>query len=180
MFELTRRFPFGSMFEAHRELDDLLGRFFGHAGGPVPYRAETEPVAWWPAVESYAKDGDLHVRVALPGVDPKDVEVTVSDDYLVIRGERKGKTEEKDGGRYVREFAYGSFERTFALPEGIDPGKVHGEVLERHARPDDAGPGGRRAEEGRDPDRGRRGPGQGHQGRLTASGHREPGPAVPV
>jgi HSP20 family protein len=124
MFELTRRFPFGSMFETHRELDDLYGRFFGHARGPVPYQAENEPVAWWPAVESYAKDGDLHVRVALPGVDPRDVEVTVSDDHLVIRGERKGKTEEKGSGRYVREFAYGSFERTLALPEGIDPGKV--------------------------------------------------------
>ena len=122
MFELTRRFPFGSMFEAHRELDDLFGRFLGHVGGPAPYRPEAEPVAWWPAVESYSKDGHLHVRVALPGVDPKDVEVTVSDEYLVIRGERKGKTEEKN--RYVREFAYGSFERTFTLPEGIDPGKV--------------------------------------------------------
>ena len=124
MFELTRRSPFGSMFHIHRELDDLLTRFLGADATPRPYPAESEPVAWWPAVESYAKGGDLHVRVALPGVDPKDVEVTVSDDFLTIRGERKAKTEEKDGGRYVREFAYGSFERTLALPEGIDPGKV--------------------------------------------------------
>ncbi|HEY7140867.1 MAG TPA: Hsp20/alpha crystallin family protein [Methylomirabilota bacterium] len=123
MFELTRRFPFGSMFQMHRELDDLVGRFLGHETDPATYRTETEPT-WWPAVESYAKGGDLHVRVALPGVDPKDVEVTVSDDCLTIRGERKSKTEEKDGGRYVREFAYGSFERTLAIPEGIDPGKV--------------------------------------------------------
>jgi HSP20 family protein len=105
-------------------LDDLLASFLGANSAPGPYRAESEPVAWWPAVESYAKDGDLHVRVALPGVDPKDVEVTVSDDHLTIRGERKAKTEEKNGGRYMREFAYGSFERTFSLPEGIDPGKV--------------------------------------------------------
>ncbi len=42
----------------------------------------------------------------------------------MIRGERKAKTEEKSGGRYVREFAYGSFERVLALPEGIDPGRV--------------------------------------------------------
>ena len=39
MFELTRRFPFGSMFEAHRELDDLFGRFLGHVGGPAPDRS---------------------------------------------------------------------------------------------------------------------------------------------
>ena len=124
MFELTGRSPFGSMFHIHRELDDLLARFLGHDPTPAPYRGEDEPVAWWPAVESYAKDGDLHVRVALPGVDPKDVEVTVSDDYLTIRGERKAKIKEQDGGRYVREFAYGTFERALTLPEGIDPGRV--------------------------------------------------------
>ena len=124
MFELTRRFPFGSMFQMHRDLDDMLGRFLAHDAGTARYRTEAEPVAWWPAVESYARDGNLHVRVALPGVDPKDVEVTVSDDYLTIRGERKAKSDEREGNRYVREFAYGSFERTLALPEGIDPGKV--------------------------------------------------------
>ena len=122
MFERMRRSPFESMFQIHRELDGLLGQFLGHDGAPV--RSETERVAWWPAVESYVKDGELQVRVALPGVDPKDVEVTVSDDYLTIRGERKAKTEERNGARYVREFACGSFERTLALPEGIDPGKV--------------------------------------------------------
>ena len=124
MFELTRRSPFGSMFHIHRELDDMLSRFLGQDVAPTPYQGEAEPVTWWPAVESYSKDGNLHVRVALPGVDPKDVEVTVADDYLTVRGERKSKTDEKNGGRFVREFAYGSFERTFSLPEGIDPGKV--------------------------------------------------------
>ena len=89
MFELTRRSPFGSMFHIHRELDDLLSRFLGHDVTPTPYQGEAEPVTWWPAVESYSKDGNLHVRVALPGVDPKDVEVTVADDYLTVRGERK-------------------------------------------------------------------------------------------
>ena len=122
MFGLLRRSPFESMFQIHRELDGLLGQCLAHDG--TSFRAESEPVAWWPAVESYAKGGELHVRVALPGVDPKDVEVTVVDDRLTIRGERKAKTEEENGGRYVREFAYGTFERTLALPEGVDPGKV--------------------------------------------------------
>lgn len=124
MFELMRRSPFESLFQIHQEFDDLLGRVLGHGFAPVPFRSETERVSWWPAVESYAKDGELHVRVALPGVDSKDVEVTVEGDRLTIRGERKAKTEEQHGGRYVREFAYGAFERTLALPEGVDSAKV--------------------------------------------------------
>src|SRR5687768_6095852 len=100
MFELTRWSPLGSVFNLHRELDEMLGRFVGREG--AMYRPETDPVAWAPAIESYAKDGQLHVRVALPGVDPKDVEVTVSEDQLTIRGERK--TEHEGEGRYVREF----------------------------------------------------------------------------
>jgi HSP20 family protein len=98
----------------------MLNRFLGQDGST--YRPEAGAVAWSPAVESYAKDGELHVRVALPGVDPKDVEVTVTDDQLTIRGERK--TEHDDAGRYVREFTYGAFERTFTLPEGMDAGRV--------------------------------------------------------
>ena len=126
MVELTRWSPFGSVFQMHRELDDLVGKLFGQEGMPATYRnAPGDPAAWWPAIESYTKDGEIHVRVALPGVDPKDVELTVEEDTLTIRGERKARTEEKDGGRYVREFAYGAFERTLTLPEGVDPGKMH-------------------------------------------------------
>jgi HSP20 family protein len=120
MFQLTRWTPFGSAFHLHRELDEMLNRFLGQDS--ATYRPEADTVTWSPAIESYAKDGQLHVRVALSGVDPKDVEVTVSDDQLTIRGERK--TEHDAAGRYVREFTYGSFERTFTLPEGIDASKV--------------------------------------------------------
>jgi HSP20 family protein len=115
-----QRSPFGSVLQIHRELDDLLSQFFGHDGALAPFGSGSEMVTWWPAVETYAKDGQLHVRAALPGIDPKDVEVTVSNDDLTIRGERKAKTEH--GTQYAREFAYGAFERTLALPEGIDPG----------------------------------------------------------
>ena len=122
MFGLTRWSPLGTVFPLHQELDEVFKRFLGQEA--TAYRPETSPVAWTPAIESYAKDGQLHVRVALPGVDPKDVEVTVSDDHLTIRGERKAQTEKKDGDRYFREFTYGSFERVLALPDGIDPGRV--------------------------------------------------------
>jgi HSP20 family protein len=112
------------MLRMHRELDELFGRTFGQQGSPVSYDAEAGEATWWPAIESYTKDGQIHVRVALPGVEPKDVEISVLEDHLTIRGERKATTEDKTGGRYLREFAYGSFERTLALPDGIDPNKV--------------------------------------------------------
>lgn len=124
MLGLTRWSPFSSVFQLHRELDDLFSRFFGHEGAPATARGEAQPASWWPALESYTQDGQFHVRVALPGVDPKDVEVSCSDSYLTIRGSRKSRTEDKDAAYFVREFAYGTFERTIALPEGIDPAKV--------------------------------------------------------
>jgi HSP20 family protein len=125
MVGLTRWSPFGSVFQLHRELDDLFSRFFGQEGASTAYRPEAnQPAAWWPAIESYSQDGELHVRIALPGVDPKDVEVSVTNDTLTVRGERKARAETKDGNAYVREFAYGTFERTLALPEGVDAGRV--------------------------------------------------------
>ncbi len=50
--------------------------------------------------------------------------MAVLEDHLTIRGERTATAEDRTEGRYVREFAHGSFERTFALPDGIDPAKV--------------------------------------------------------
>lgn len=125
MVGLTRWSPFGPVFQLHREIDELFKQVFDVAAGSATTRVDAVPVAWWPAVESYAKDGQIHVRVALPGVDPKDVEVTVADDCLTIRGERKASSQERQGGYFVREFATGAFERALALPEGIDASKVH-------------------------------------------------------
>jgi HSP20 family protein len=118
MFEMTRWSP----FSLHREMDDLFDRFFG-----VPRPATTsegKPAAWWPAAESFVRDGNVCVRVALPGVDPKDVEVSVTDNVLTVKGERRATGEDKTGGYLLREMVYGAFERTMLLPDGIDAGKV--------------------------------------------------------
>lgn len=69
-------------------------------------------------VEDYLDEGAYVVRAELPGVDPdKDVEVSVENDMLTIRGERREETKEKNR----REFHYGSFRRTLALPRGANP-----------------------------------------------------------
>ena len=123
MFGLTRWTPFGSAFRLHREIDDLFSRFLGEAGDPPRGVGESER-AWLPAIETYTREGTLGVRVALPGVDPKDVEVSVTDNLLTIKGERKLENETKDGSYFQRELAYGAFQRTLILPDGVDVGKV--------------------------------------------------------
>jgi len=102
---LIPRFGFG------RELDEVFSSLFD---GPASRH-------WMPSVESYAKDGKLEIRVDLPGVDPKEVEISLDGPQLVIRGERKSEQKEENGYREVR---YGSFERRFTVPRGIDADKA--------------------------------------------------------
>src|SRR5439155_12768851 len=97
MFGLIRWAPFDSAFRLHREIDDLFSRFLGEAGDQPRGAGESAP-AWLPAIETYTREGTLGVRVALPGVDPKDVEVSVTDNFLTIKGERKLEDETRDGG----------------------------------------------------------------------------------
>ena len=67
---------------------------------------------------------EIHVRAELPGIDPKDVDVSVSEDRLVISGEKKSATEKTTDGWKHRESHYGSFSRAIPLPEAVDPAKV--------------------------------------------------------
>ena len=124
MFELTARSPlssFANPFQLQREIDELVGRFFGQ-GPAAPSDGETP--TWWPAAESWTSEGTLHVRVALPGVHPKDVEVSVADNGLTIKGQRTRPGAIQDGRHFRREFVYGAFARSLVLPDGVDAGRV--------------------------------------------------------
>ena len=91
--------------------------------GGAPVQAAQLPT-WFPAVEGRIEDGSYVIQLALPGVDPKDVSLTLMDNILTVKGERK--TEHDTAGKeyFVREVAYGTFQRDFALPEGVDAAKV--------------------------------------------------------
>ncbi len=72
-------------------------------------------------VEDFVEDGTYVLRAEMPGIDPdKDVTVSVEDDVLTIRGERR--EEEKD--KHHREFHYGSFTRSITLPKGVDAAEI--------------------------------------------------------
>ena len=110
--EMMKWNPSQELSSWHRDIDDLFSRFFE--------RPETSVSGWVPRVETYRKDNDYVVRLDLPGVDPKDVQVHAEGNVLSISGERK--TEEK--GQDYQETSYGKFQRSLTLPQGVEMDKI--------------------------------------------------------
>ena len=76
------------------------------------------------AVDVGENDKAYTISAELPGVDEKNIEVSVEDGMLAVRGEKRQEQEEKDKHHYMRERRYGAFQRMFALPKGTDENKV--------------------------------------------------------
>lgn len=81
-----------------------------------------------PAVDIVDKENAYEVTADMPGFDEKNIEVKLVNGSLSIKGERKSEKEEKKEGYYLSEREFGSFERTFALPEGVDTDKIAASV----------------------------------------------------
>jgi HSP20 family protein len=77
-----------------------------------------------PAVDVTENDKAYTITAELPGIEEKDVDVSVSDDMLTIKGEKRQEKEEKGKNYYVSERSYGSFQRSFRLPTGVDQDKA--------------------------------------------------------
>ncbi len=119
-FKLMRRWdPFDDLRAMQREMDRVFDRFLGGETSSIEKISR-----WMPSVESYTKDGQLVFKAELPGVDPKDLDVSVSDRELIIKGERKAEKGAKEENYVYQEITYGSFERHFVLPEGVKTGDV--------------------------------------------------------
>ncbi len=133
--ETTRATPAEwSPFESLRRQIDRVFEDFGGGFWPPPARRSLfgiEPFwrgepAWdtKPAVDVVEKDKAYEVTAELPGMDEKNIEVQFSDGVLTIKGEKKEETEEKKKDYYVSERRYGSFRRSFQVPDGVDPEKI--------------------------------------------------------
>src|SRR3954447_13747128 len=77
-----------------------------------------------PALDAFHRDKALWVRLEVPGVRPEDVEISVVDGTLIVKGERKQDIQEGTDGIIRRERFVGTFERHVLLPEGTDPGSI--------------------------------------------------------
>ncbi len=77
-----------------------------------------------PAVDVAEKDNAYEITAELPGLDEKNIEVSLANGGLTIKGEKKEEKEEKRKDYYLKERHYGSFERSFTLPDGVDTDKI--------------------------------------------------------
>jgi HSP20 family protein len=108
----------------HREMNQLFSRFFGQ-GEQVGSRWLSPGESYVPRIESRVRDNTLCVKVDLPGIEPKDVEVMVEGTQLTLRGQRKAEHEESENGYGHREVQYGTFIRSFTIPEGVKAEDIH-------------------------------------------------------
>ena len=123
MFPFGRYFglgPFGLM----RELSGEMDRAFR---GVIP-SAQLEP--WTPTVDVQQCNGDLVVTAELPGLKKEDVKVELTDDSLVIQGERKHEHKEDHEGFHSFERSYGQFYRSIPLPEGAKTDMAKAELTD--------------------------------------------------
>ena len=117
--ELSPWKPFGELSPFRKEMDRLWNRFLGE----TPF-ARTFNEMWSPSVDISETKDDFVVKAELPGLEAKDVNVSISGNVLTIKGEKKAEEEEKDE-RYHRVERYsGSFQRVFQLPSGVKADKV--------------------------------------------------------
>lgn len=114
-------------FRELEEMSDRLNRVFNRASLPVDQKSSLKLTDWAPSVDILETAEDFQVKAELPEVKKEDVKVNVSDGMLRIEGERKFDKEDKTKKWHRVERFYGSFMRTFALPDGVEADKVRAE-----------------------------------------------------
>lgn len=108
--------------EMNRLFDNFFHDPFGSMGESLGNLA-----AWSPSLDVAETDDEVTVRAEIPGVDPKDIDVSVEGSRLVISGEKKESSEKKEQSFFQRETYYGRFSRQVEVPQGVDPQKVDAE-----------------------------------------------------
>ena len=113
MPDIVRWDPFREIAGLRGELDRLFGRLTDPTASRLPQR-------WAPVADVMETDDEIVITAELPGVKDEDVEITVHDGMLRIAGERRLEDEVREEHRYRLERTFGSFERTFPLPRGVE------------------------------------------------------------
>jgi HSP20 family protein len=108
--------PFESLTEIHNEMDRLFGRSLRYPGG-----SET---VFSPAIDVAVEKDNVIVKADMPGLTKDDVSVSLQDNCLTIKGEKKQETEKKDTNYYLSERMHGSFTRVIELPVAVNAAEI--------------------------------------------------------
>ncbi len=112
------------MLSIQREMNRLFDSFFRN----------DEPAAglsmWTPAVDIIERDTEYEVRMELPGVRKNDVRITIENNVLTIRGDKKQESDQEEKGYRRIERSFGSFQRSFSLPTTVRSEKIEAAVAE--------------------------------------------------
>ena len=116
---LVRYEPWRLVNRLHQQLDHVFGDTFGS-----PEASGSANSDWLPAVDIHEEGDRFVVRADVPGVDPKDIDVTADNGVLTVRGERKAEKRESGKGYERVERSVGTFVRRFTLPESANPDQI--------------------------------------------------------
>lgn len=109
------------LWDLQRRMNRMFDDFFGDFGTPL---AHVAGAAYMPRIDVEEKEKEYILTAELAGVDQKDVDISVADGVLTIKGEKKDEREEKDSRCFVTERSYGSFTRSINLGDSVDADKI--------------------------------------------------------
>lgn len=112
-------------WEPFREMEEMFRDFAPSFRGLRRFGGEVE--SWRPAADISETDKEYLIKAELPEVKKEDVQITLQDGVITISGERKHEKEHKEANDIRIESFYGSFTRSFALPDNIDPENIKAE-----------------------------------------------------
>ncbi len=110
----------GDFEKMRREMDRMWNSFFEGR----PRLIVEEEGEWLPALDLAESSNEFVVKAEIPGLDPKDIDISLSDNMLTIKGEKKEEREEKEENHHFIERIYGSFARSIQLPAEVNHQKI--------------------------------------------------------
>ncbi len=119
--ELTHWEPFRGMERLQQEMNRLFDRFLPSGNG------EIRSLTFIPSAEMEETDDTIHLKLEVPGMEAKDLDVQVTESSILVKGERKSESKTEEKGVVRSEFHYGKFERRIPLPAHVQTDKVQAE-----------------------------------------------------
>src|SRR6202167_3795172 len=120
---LTRWEPFRE-FSTMQDRMNRMNRLFRESYSPEGPEEALTTTSYAPPVDIYEDEHNITLKLEVPGIDEKDIDVRIENTTLTVHGERKIEKEEKEENFRRVERQYGEFTRSFTLPSSVDPGQV--------------------------------------------------------